>query len=315
MRSFVLILILAGLGLAQSPITPTDLALDYQIGPDDLIDVSVFGVPELAATTRVSASGFITLPLVGNIKALGLDSVALSRKVEEALKNSYVNDPHVTVSVREYLSRPVTVIGAVRSPGVFQLRHPKPLFDVVMLAGGFADNAGPVIQITRASARLRDDNGSPGVKGAPNVVSVNREDVLQTNKPESNLLIYLGDLISVPPTPVVGSVFLIGEVAKPAEYPLKSGRATVRQAILYSGGFTKQAKPKECTIIRYHPDGSMEKIIINLEDIMRASLDDMPLMPNDVLYVPSKKGPPAVSRFLQISGAAVLTQAVYFLLR
>src|SRR5207248_156509 len=91
---------------------------EYRIGRDDLIEISVFETPELAATSRVTASGIISMPLLGPVNVSGHTPQEVERSVEEALKKNYLNDPHVTVFVREYASQPVSVIGAVKVPGI-----------------------------------------------------------------------------------------------------------------------------------------------------------------------------------------------------
>src|SRR5262245_27909594 len=102
---------------------PTSLAgEEYRIGKDDLIEVTVFEVPELGAITRVTATGKVSLPLVGSIEASGHTAQEVERIVEETLKTNYINEPHVTVFVREYASQPVSVIGAVKVPGIYQIK-------------------------------------------------------------------------------------------------------------------------------------------------------------------------------------------------
>ena len=97
--------------------TPTSgSGKEYRIGADDLIEVSVFEDPALSGTSRVSASGIISLPLIGPLDVAGHTPQEVERLIEEALKQKYVNDPHVTASVREYASQPVSVMGAVKMP-------------------------------------------------------------------------------------------------------------------------------------------------------------------------------------------------------
>ena len=114
-----------------------------------MIDVAVFEVPDLGATLRVTAGGTISLPLVGRIDAAGRTTQELERGIEDALKSNYVKDPHVTVFVREYASQPVSVIGAVKFPGIYQIKGQKSLLDVLAMAQGIDQNLGNAIQIMR----------------------------------------------------------------------------------------------------------------------------------------------------------------------
>src|SRR5262249_55176656 len=188
--------------------TPTSLAgEEYRIGRDDLIEVNVFEVPELGSITRVGASGNISLPLLGTIEAANHTSLELERLIEKALKRNYINDPHVTVFVREYASQPVSVIGAVKVPGVYQIKGQKYLLDMLAMAQGLDQtNAGKTIQILRRRIEGTDE---------PQVITITTEELFQSGKTELNIPIQAGDVINVLQA---GSVFVIGEVTRPGEY-------------------------------------------------------------------------------------------------
>src|SRR5436190_4384268 len=134
--------------------TPTSShGSDYRIGSDDQLDIDVFEIMELAAQPRVTGSGMISLKMIGSIQAGGLTPQQLERAIEQALKDKkLVNDPHVTVTVRDYASQPVSILGAVREPGVHQLKGEKNLSSVISLAKGLDMNiVGSTIQVNRAS--------------------------------------------------------------------------------------------------------------------------------------------------------------------
>jgi len=268
---------------------------EYKLGPDDVVEVAIFEVPELGGTARVSASGFILLPLIGSIKAVGLDSTALARVIEDELRKKYIKDPHVTVGVREFTVESVSVLGAVRAPGVQPLRKSKSLLDVLAAAGGLNENASE-IQVIRNSES--------------NVISISVQDLLQNAKTELNIPIYGGDVININVFQT-NSFFLVGELQKPGEYPLKLGKGTVRQAIAIGGGFTKEAKKDQAKLIRYHEDGTKQEIPLNLQKIMEASQNDTPLMPNDILFIPSSKAKGAITKTLDVAIAVVSTRLIY----
>ena len=268
---------------------------DYKLGPDDVVEVAIFEVPELGGTARVSASGFILLPLIGSIKAAGLDSTALARVIEDELRKKYIKDPHVTVGVREFTVQSVSVLGAVRAPGVQPLTKPKSLLDVIAAAGGVSENAGE-IQVIRHSES--------------NVISISVQDLLQNAKTELNIPIYGGDVVNINVLQT-NSFFLVGELQKPGEYPLKLGKGTVRQAIAIGGGFTKEAKKDQAKLIRYREDGTKEEIPLNLQKIMQASYDDPPLMANDILFIPAAKSKAGITKTLDVAIAVVSMRLVY----
>lgn len=116
---------------------------DYRLAPMDVVEVTVFGAPELTRTAQVSASGYITLPLVGDVKASGRTMDQLQADIESKLKRNYMQAPEVFVTVKEYNSQRVTVDGAVNKPGVFPLTGKTTLIQALSLAGGLNDMASP----------------------------------------------------------------------------------------------------------------------------------------------------------------------------
>jgi len=288
--------------------SPTSLAgQDYQIGRDDLIEVNVFEVPELAATTRVTAGGTISLPLLGPLDAAGHTPLQLERSIEEALKKRYVKDPHVTVFVRDYASQPVSVIGAVKMPGIYPMKGQKFLLDMLAMAQGVDLNAGNLIQVIRAKPGA-NETASPDT-GARETITVNVEDLFENGKTELNLPISAGDVINVLRA---GSVFVEGEVVRPNEFVLRNGKnITVIQAVALANGFTKEAKKKDCLIIRYHRDGTKEEIAVDTDKILHSQAVDVPMLPNDILFVPANKVKPTLLRALDSTIAVAMGRIIY----
>src|SRR5262249_8418698 len=123
---------------------------EYHIGKDDLIEVAVFGVPELNTVGRVTASGTISMPLLGPVDVIDASPQEVERKIEEGLKKNYINEPHVTVFIREYASQPVSVLGAVKVPSIYQIKGQKSLMEMLAMAQGLdTATAGSTIQILR----------------------------------------------------------------------------------------------------------------------------------------------------------------------
>src|SRR4029077_4870436 len=140
---------------------------EYVIGPEDVLDINVFEATEMNRGVRVSASGEISLPLLGAVAAAGLTPRELETTLEELLRQKYMKDPHVSVFVRDLQSHPVSVMGAVRMPGVFQIRGKKTLVEILSLAEGLADDAGETVVILRR----------PREKNAPEFASVKTNDM------------------------------------------------------------------------------------------------------------------------------------------
>jgi polysaccharide export outer membrane protein len=282
--------------------TPTSLAgQEYRIGRDDLIEVSVFEVPGLGTVSRVTANGKISLPLMGPVEVADHTVQEIEQTIEEALRDAYINDPHVTVFIREYASQPVSVIGAVRVPGIYQIKGQKKLLDMLALAQGLDQTgAGKSIQV------LRHDSDAPEES---RTITISTEDLFQNGKSELNIPIQPGDVINVLQS---GSVFVIGEVMRPGEFVLRQGKdITAAQAVALGGGFSREAKKQDCMIIRIHRDGSKEELPVNIGKILEGSLRDVPLLPNDILFVPANKVKVGLMRVLDTTIATLSARVIY----
>src|SRR5256885_303777 len=237
--------------LDSNPSAPAVSAGEYRIGPEDVLNINIFEAQELNREVRVSAGGDISLPLLGSVRAAGLTPRELEFVLQELLHRTYMKDPHVSVFVHEMQSHPVSVMGAVRRPGVFQIRGSKTLLEVLSLAEGLADDAGETVIILRGAAlsaepdppadhsmdhpaapdppssgpqspaeahavssSLNDNRSAP--EGA---VQVNLKDLLESADSRSNPLVHPGDIVKVTRA---GVVYVIGEVRKPGGFVLKS---------------------------------------------------------------------------------------------
>jgi polysaccharide export outer membrane protein len=147
--------------LRRSVSTQTNgsVSAEYRIGSQDLLEVNVFDAPELNRSLRVSANGEISLPLVGAIQASGLTAREVENSLESRLR-IYMNDPHVGVLVTGVESHPVSVLGAVNQPGVFQVRGPKTLLEMLSMAQGLTDEAGDKVLVMRGAGV---DSAAPDV--------------------------------------------------------------------------------------------------------------------------------------------------------
>src|SRR5437867_867532 len=291
---------------AVAPPAPGLTPQVYRVGADDLLEIAVFEIADLNTTARISDSGVITMPLIGPLQASGRTTQELERTIEAALGEKYINNPHVTVFVKEYGSQPVSVVGAVRMPGIYQIKGQKTLLDMLALAQGLNDNAGKTIQLIRAGAAAPFSNAA-SPRGE--VLSVDAQDLFENGKTALNLPVHAGDAINVLQA---GSIFVVGEVTRPNEFVLRNGKnVTATQAIALANGFTKDAKQKACVVMRYHRDGTKEEIAVDATKILRGKRSDVTLVPNDILYVPASKISYASNRSLDLSIATVISRLVW----
>jgi polysaccharide export outer membrane protein len=281
---------------------PTSTGQEYRIGPDDLVEVAVFEAPELGGVSRVTASGTISLPLVGPVDVSGRTPQEVERLVEEALKRKYVNDPHVTAAVREYASQPVSVLGAVKLPGIYQIKGKKTLLEMIAMAQGIDSmTAGKTIQVLRK-------NANPD-SAASETITIDTEELFDNGKTELNIVVQAGDVINVVHA---GSIFVVGEVFRPNEFVLRNGKnVTVTQAVGLANGPTKDAKKSACVIYRYQRDGTKEEIHVDYAKILSGGANDVIMQPNDILFVPANKIKTGLNRALESTIAVAMGRIVY----
>jgi polysaccharide export outer membrane protein len=305
-------------------------AEDYRIGPQDLLEISVFQAPELSPTLRVSGSGEISLPLLGAVQAAGLTPKTLEFVLQELLRHSYMKDPHVSVFVREMQSHPVSVFGAVKKPGVFQIGTAKTLVEVLSMAEGLAEDAGDTVIVMRGAglsgvAQSSPDDRpavsepqSPAAVVSPaaqektdrNSVETNLKNLLESGDPRYNVMVYPGDVVKVARA---GVVYVEGEVKKPGGFMLKTNEnVSVLQAVAMAEGLTRTAARGRARIMRTDEvTGARTEIPINLDKILAGGLADPLLRPRDIVFVPNSTGKSALYGSTQGIVAVVGSAAVY----
>jgi polysaccharide biosynthesis/export protein len=129
-----------------SPVTPSPVLpaagplsiKDYRIGPEDLLEIQVFGVDQLSRTVRVNSRGFISLPLIGPIEVAGMTAQEAEASIAAKLGANYLQDPQVSLFIKEFTSQRITIEGAVNKPGIYPLRGQTTLLQSLALAGGQA---------------------------------------------------------------------------------------------------------------------------------------------------------------------------------
>ena len=248
---------------------------DYLLGPEDLLEINVFELPELKTATRVLSDGTVSLPLVGVVKAAGLTKTGLESRLKELLEERFLLDPQVTISVTEYRSRQVSVIGAVTTPGIYQMLGPRTVLQVISEAGGLTKEAGADIFIIR-----KTDSGKA------ERLHLDLDDLVIKGNPELNLALSPGDVINVPvDRPVY--VFVDGAVKTPGQIESKSSRpVTLLQAVARAGGLSERANLRGVHILRKGADGVQTRIPVNLRSIRKGKSDDIDLIDGDVVVVP-----------------------------
>jgi polysaccharide biosynthesis/export protein len=275
---------------------------EYRVGAEDLLEISVFEAPEMNRTLRVSASGEITLPLVGPVRAAGLTTRALESVIEELLRRTYVNDPHVGVFVREMQSHAVSVFGAVKKPGVYQIREEKTLVEVLALAEGLAEDAGDTVLVERS--------GTSGDGTKSETVEVHLKSLLSSAAPGANVRVRPGDTVTVTRA---GIVYVVGEVKRPGGFVLRTNEnISVLQALALAEGLTRTSAKNQARIIRTNADtGERQELPIHLGLMLAGRAPDPLLLPRDIVFVPNSATKSALLRGLEAGLSTVTGLAIY----
>ena len=283
----VILLLFCGIALAQTgpPLPTMELGANLpaqEIGANDLIAVSVYDQPEFTRSVRVSADGFIRLPMLERrIEAEGLLPSELETSIAEALRaEEILVDPIVTVTIAEYQSRPISVAGAVKNPVTLQAVGPVTLLEAITRAGGLSPDAGLEILVTQSQ---------PGEQGKPTALTqrIPVKGLIDAAAPELNIQLHGGEEIRVPE---IGKIFVVGNVKKPGVFSIQdASETTVLQMLALAEGLTPYAG-KQAFLYRREAAGSKNEIPIELRKILERKAPDVTLLANDILYIPDNKG-------------------------
>jgi len=266
MRAFRSVLILfccAGCCLAQTE--------SLTIGPGDMLHLKVLEAPELEQSSRVSDAGTLTLILGGKVQVAGLTPAEAAVAIERTLvEGHYVLTPHVSVTTEQTATQNVTILGQVRTPGSYPIATPRPILDVLALAGGLNDLAQRKVTIQRHASKERVDY----------VLSNSANAALDANVP-----VYPGDTVLVPKADVV---YVLGDVNRPGGIAIvtNDSKLSALQALSLAGGTPPNAVPSHSRLIRKQADGSHVELPLQLSAMQKGKEPDIPLQGDDIIYVP-----------------------------
>jgi polysaccharide biosynthesis/export protein len=318
---------------------------DYVIGAGDLVNVQVFDVPEISRELRVSQTGTIGLPLVPvRLQVAGLTEIQTERKITEVLEaNGLVSHPEVSVTVKEKKSRPITIVGAVSHPMVYEADRQVTLIDVLAQAGGITADAADHVIVTRperdasldasqsdatqevaavGTAASANSAPSPEKSAEPpqippplvNTITVNLSQILEAGDMTNNVVIQPGDVVTVPHA---GIVYVLGAVSKPGGYTVSNDRAQLStlKVLSLAGGLERTAKSDRAVIVRKDATGQQHEVEVDLKKVMKFEAEDVQLRPSDILYVPRSTAKQAAIRAAEIATAVGTGVLVYRLVQ
>lgn len=303
------LLLLAAIGLlGQTP----EARSTYVLGPGDQIMVRVLDMDEMGKEPyRVDMRGNVNLPMAGRIHAAGRTLEEVEIAVGARL-TPFLKKPDVGVSLHEMRSQPVSVLGSVKNPGVFQVQGDKTLLEVVSLAGGLNPDAGYAIRITRQKAwgKIPLTEAHEDESGLYYVAEVGVKDILEARSPEKNIQVKPNDVVTVPKGELV---YVMGAVKKSGGFILgEREKTTVLQALSMAEGMDNYAKSKDAKILRKTKDPEVRaEITVNLTDILKGLDKDVPMQSDDILYIPTSGKKKALARTLEAAISVGTGVAVY----
>ena len=268
-------------------------ASQVRLGSGDLIEVSVYNVPELTTKVRVGNSGDVYLPLIDYVHVGDLTVEEAQSLIQKRFADGgFVRNPHVTIFVDESSSQGITVLGDVGKPGIYPNVGDHKLYELISEAGGFTATAGRRVSI------IRRNQAEPIHLNLPR----NLADDLS-----GNVEIMPGDTITVPRAPIV---YVVGDVGRPSGLLIDNGSLTVLQALALAGGANKTAKMGGVRIIRKGPAG-MTETQVHLKKMLEAKAPDMPLQADDILFIPVSGGRVLAARTFEAAMSAATAVSIY----
>ena len=240
------------------------------IGPGDMLRIQVFDTPELEQHARVTDTGDLPLVIGGNVHVSGVTPAQAARSIEDALqKGQFLLHPKVAITVEEYATQKVSVVGEVKAPGAYAINTPRSVLDVLTLAGGLTDVAERKVLIERCGTKEQ----------VPYFVS-NKADVAL----DSAVQVNPGDSVIVPKA---GIVYVLGDVVRPGGYTMTNNEAqlTVLQLIARAGGTNHSAVPAHAKLIHKKGTAYAEEPLA-LSAMQKGHRADITLQPDDIIWVP-----------------------------
>lgn len=288
--------------VAAAP-SSNDILPSQTLGADDLLQIMVPYCPELSRSFRISSDGTLALPLLKqSIDAAGLLPAQLEKKIgAELVAEQVLTDPTVSVSVLEYRSKPVSVVGAVNHPLTFQAAAGTTLLDAITKAGGLAPTVGPTITVTHR------EQGSDGTMHVT-VQSIPVKGLIDSANQKMNVALTGNDEVRVPEA---GRIFVAGNVHKPGSFAMQDNSdTTVVKALALSEGLEAYSAKFAYIYREASPGTPREEISVPLSQIMARKAPDVVMQPDDILYVPENNGKKMTAKVLsQLAGFGSTTAA------
>jgi polysaccharide export outer membrane protein len=230
------------------------ISQEYTIGPGDVLKVIVWGHDDLSKEYPVTTDGLLPFPLIGSVKVDGLTVKEAGERLRVLLEKDYLVNPQVIVSVKDYLSQKVQILGEAEKPGLYYLTGPTTLVEMLSRAGGLGKTAGRELLILRTTKDER-----PGARAGTTILRLDMRKVMAGDV-KDNVAVQPDDMIFVPKAQ---AFFVLGEVRKPGTYAIERD-TNILEAITQAEGFTDKAAASGVKVLRRLPDGKQETVALDM---------------------------------------------------
>jgi polysaccharide export outer membrane protein len=266
------------------------------IAPGDLLHIQVADTPEMEQDARVTDHGMAPIIGIGDVKVAGLTPGDAATAVHDTLiERHYLNHPQVHITVEEFATQQVSVIGEVKTSGAYPIATPRPILDVLALAGGLTPTADRHILIERQGDQhpLTYYVSNDGKQAIEQQVMVNPGDTVLVVR--------------------AGIVYILGDVNRPGGYVMSNNESqlTLLQGLALAGGASRAAKQGHAHLIRKKPEGGYTDTEFSIGDVQKGKRPDLALMPGDVLYLPFSYGRNFVTSGATSIAASATGAAIY----
>ncbi len=265
--------ILLALLVASAGVLAEDVTGEYRVGPRDLLEIKVIEIPELNVERRVSDGGTISLPMIGDFPVSGLTAAEIRNQLDALLKSKYVNRADVSVVIKDFANKPVSIVGAVQHSGSLNISGRWFLLQAISAAGGLTEGAGRKIYILRR-----------GEKGLSDTLEVSTDDLFRNATQVWNIPIYPGDVVNIPGKTLV-RIYCIGEVKIPGAVELAADdRISLLSVLAKAGGLTDRAS-KTIRVKRRDASGKDVETVYEYNRILAGKDPDPVLKADDIVVV------------------------------
>ncbi|HUU50962.1 MAG TPA: polysaccharide biosynthesis/export family protein [Nitrospinota bacterium] len=250
---------------------------EYTVGGKDLLDIMVFEESDLSKRVRISEDGYITFPLLGQVKVGGLTASQIEKKLAKLLEDGYLVNPQVSVMVKYFESRKVSVLGCVEKPGTYSLIAKTTILEAISKAGGLdMEEKFTNVVLIRPNPK--------GANSEMTTITINLNKLLKGKNTSLNIEVKNKDTIIIPR---FDTVFVFGQVRNPGAVVMEKD-ITIVEAIALAGGFTRLASENRTRVIRV-VDGKLTKITVKMADVKKGdSSKNIILKPEDIVVVPER---------------------------